>query len=53
MNSTVINVDFPVLIPALAKVAGAGVVDVFDALGGVNLTQPGVWRGPVRRAHAR
>jgi len=43
MNQTVINVLFPVLIPSIAKSAGnVSVIDVFDALGGANLTQPGI-----------
>lgn len=43
MNSTVINSEFPVLLRQIASQAGvAGVIDVFNALGGANLTQPGI-----------
>ena len=43
MNTTVINSDLPHLIPSvIAPAAGAvGVIDVFDALGGAGLSQPG------------
>jgi len=41
MNETVINAEFPVLVPQIAKAGKAnGFVDVFDALGGANLTLP-------------
>lgn len=42
MNSTVINGVLPKLLPEIAAQGGAGVIDVFDALGGANLTQPGI-----------
>eukprot|EP01116_Phalansterium_solitarium_P021914 TRINITY_DN7034_c0_g2_i1.p1 TRINITY_DN7034_c0_g2~~TRINITY_DN7034_c0_g2_i1.p1 ORF type:complete len:223 (+),score=45.89 TRINITY_DN7034_c0_g2_i1:215-883(+) len=42
MSSTVINQIFPQMIPKLAAQTNVGVIDVFDALGGANLTQPGI-----------
>jgi len=43
MNETVINEIFPVLLPEIASVSGAtGVIDVFSALGGAALSQPGI-----------
>jgi len=40
MNKTVINNEFPTLIPAIAKSTGVHVIDVFDALGGKALRDP-------------
>ena len=43
MNDTVINHIYPAHLPEIAKAAGVtGVIDIFDALGGVNLTMPGI-----------
>lgn len=44
MSPKVINTIFPSLIPRIAAAgpAGTGVIDVFNALGGVNLTQPNI-----------
>eukprot|EP00727_Mastigamoeba_balamuthi_P001539 m51a1_g11382 putative xylanase (249) ;mRNA; r:3489-4466 len=36
-RATVINERFPVVVPQIAKASGAGVVDVFNALGGRDL----------------
>ena len=43
MNVTVINQEFGVLLPAIAAQTGiTGTIDVFNALGGANLTMPGI-----------
>jgi len=43
MNQTVINQIFPQMIPTIVQQGGAdGIIDVFNALGGVNLSQPGI-----------
>jgi len=43
MNSTVINSIFPVMVPQIAQKGGAdGIIDVFTALGGATLSQPGI-----------
>jgi hypothetical protein len=44
MNATVINSLLPTLLTKIAADSGAehAVIDVFDALGGAGLTQPGI-----------
>jgi acyl-CoA thioesterase-1 len=44
MNKTVINDVFPILIRKIASETGAEpqVIDIFNALGGANLTQPNI-----------
>jgi hypothetical protein len=45
MNQSVINEALPALIPGLGKTVGVhGVIDVFSALGGANLSLPSTSR---------